>query len=86
MDTTQKCHAHSRSGKQCGNFAIKGKQVCKFHGGLSTGPRTEAGRESLRQARTKHGRYSAASIRERQEFRLLIQLYKIEMRKIQNIQ
>jgi len=31
---------------------------CKFHGGLSTGPRTPAGLERSRRARWKHGVYS----------------------------
>jgi hypothetical protein len=32
---------------------------CRLHGGLSTGPRTVAGIECIRRARTVHGRYSA---------------------------
>ena len=79
MDTTQKCRAHSRSGKQCGNFAVKGKRVCKFHGGLSTGPRTKEGREHIRQARTKHGRYSTEAMKERLDFKSFIQSYKNEL-------
>lgn len=31
---------------------------CRFHGGLSTGPRTAEGRERSRQATLKHGFYS----------------------------
>ena len=31
---------------------------CKFHGGLSTGPRTAEGLERSRRARLKHGVYS----------------------------
>jgi hypothetical protein len=31
---------------------------CKFHGGLSTGPRTPEGLERSRRARWKHGAYS----------------------------
>ena len=34
---------------------MKGKQVCKVHGGRSTGPRTEAGRARCAQAKTVHG-------------------------------
>lgn len=82
MDTTQKCQAHSRSGKQCGNFAVKGKRVCKLHGGWSTGPRTEAGRDRIRLARTKHGKYSANATRERVLFRLLMQSYKQELKAV----
>jgi len=34
---------------------------CRLHGGLSTGPRTEAGRARIRAAATKHGGYSGES-------------------------
>jgi hypothetical protein len=33
-----------------------------MHGGASTGPRTDEGRERCRQARMKHGRYSAETM------------------------
>jgi len=82
MDTTQKCQAHSRSGKQCGNFVVKGKKVCKLHGGWSTGPRTPEGRERIRQARTKHGHYSASAIRERQAFRHFLQSHQNDLKEI----
>lgn len=72
MDTTPKCQAHAGSGKQCGNYAVKGKRVCKLHGGHSTGPKTAEGRERIKQARTIHGRYSAEAIKGRNEFKLLI--------------
>jgi hypothetical protein len=32
---------------------------CRFHGGLSTGPRTPEGLERMRRSKTKHGYYSA---------------------------
>lgn len=82
MESTQKCQAHSRSGKLCGNFAVKGKKVCKLHGGWSTGPKTEEGRERIRQARTIHGQYSAKVIKGRMDFRLLIQSYKNDLKKV----
>jgi hypothetical protein len=34
---------------------MKGKAVCRTHGGLSTGPRTEAGRQRCAQAKTVGG-------------------------------
>ena len=34
---------------------MKGKRVCRTHGGCSTGPRTEKGRERCAEARTKTG-------------------------------
>lgn len=36
-----RCQARSkRHGGQCGAMAVKGKAVCKTHGGRSTGPKT----------------------------------------------
>jgi hypothetical protein len=55
--TCNQCHAMSkRSRQRCKAPAMKGKQVCKFHGGLSTGPRTEDGRQRCSEAKTIHGR------------------------------
>jgi hypothetical protein len=43
-----------------------------MHGGMSTGPKTAAGIERIRASRTKHGRYSAASIARRRAARQAI--------------
>ena len=51
------CKAQSkRTKKQCRAPAMKGKAVCRTHGGLSTGPKTQAGRTRCAAARTIHGR------------------------------
>ena len=39
---------------------MREKKVCKYHGGLSTGPKTEAGRQRCAQANTTHGRETRA--------------------------
>jgi hypothetical protein len=44
-----------RTKQQCRAPAIKGKRVCKTHGGKSTGPKTQAGRQRCADARTIHG-------------------------------
>jgi hypothetical protein len=46
---------------------------CRLHGGLSTGPKTPAGIERIRQAVTKHGRYSKQAREEREQYRNLLQ-------------
>jgi hypothetical protein len=52
----RQCRAKSkRTLVQCQAPAMKGKDVCRFHGGLSTGPTTIEGRERCAQARTVHG-------------------------------
>ena len=34
---------------------MRGKQVCRAHGGLSTGPNTDAGKQRCAAARTVYG-------------------------------
>ena len=51
------CQARSkRTKQQCRAPASKGKTKCRFHGGASTGPKTEAGRQRCADAKTVHGR------------------------------
>ena len=57
--TCPRCQASSKRTKlQCGRPALKGKRVCNFHGGKSTGQKTEAGKERSRQAHIKSGEYT----------------------------
>ena len=57
-----RCQAHSKRTKlQCGKPALKGKRVCQFHGGRSTGPKTEAGKSRQKAAVTKSGNYTKES-------------------------
>jgi hypothetical protein len=58
MKTT--CGARNRAGNPCGNRPRPNGR-CRFHGGLSTGPRTAEGLERMRAAKTIHGEYSAES-------------------------
>ena len=45
---------------------------CRLHGGLSTGPKTEEGRDRIRLALLKHGRYTKEAEQERLEWRELV--------------
>jgi hypothetical protein len=45
-----RCGALTRSGKPCQCKPEEGKRRCRFHGGKSTGPKTEAGREAIRES------------------------------------
>ena len=64
--TCQRCQAKSKRTKlQCAAPALKGKRVCKTHGGRSTGPKTEAGRQRCAQAKTIHGRETREARTER---------------------
>lgn len=53
------CGAKTRSGHACLCKPVKGKRRCKFHGGLSTGPRTQAGRIAIAQAQHERHRQEA---------------------------
>jgi hypothetical protein len=44
---------------------MRGKAVCRTHGGRSTGPKTEAGRQRCAQAKTIHGRETREARSER---------------------
>jgi hypothetical protein len=61
-----RCQAHSKRTKlQCGKPALKGKRVCQFHGGRSTGPKTESGKARQKAVVTKSGNYTKESIEAR---------------------
>ncbi len=60
-----KCSAKSkRTGNGCMAPAMRGKAVCKTHGGRSTGPRTAEGIERIRQAQLKHGERTKEAVAE----------------------
>jgi hypothetical protein len=61
----QRCGARTRKGTPCQCPAMKNGR-CRLHGGLSTGPKTVAGIERIRQAVTKHGFYTKAAVLQRQ--------------------
>jgi hypothetical protein len=65
---TVRCQAKSKQTKlQCGRAAVSGKTKCRFHGGLSTGPKTPAGRAACAKAKTIHGRETNDARRRRVE-------------------
>jgi len=50
-DTADKqCGAKTRSGLACRKLKLNGKKRCRLHGGLSTGPKTDAGKRNSRNA------------------------------------
>ena len=57
--TCRRCTATSkRSGEQCKKPALRGKAVCEFHGGRSTGAKTREGKARQRAAVLKTGDYT----------------------------
>ncbi|HPD91069.1 MAG TPA: helix-turn-helix transcriptional regulator [Pararhodobacter sp.] len=56
-----RCGAKTRKGTPCRCKSEPGKRRCKFHGGLSTGPKTPEGREAIAEAqRRRWARWRAA--------------------------
>ena len=47
------CGAKTRAGHPCKMQSEKGRRRCKFHGGKSTGPKTQAGRDRIADAQRK---------------------------------
>jgi len=50
------CGAKNRAGKPCGQKSLYRNGRCKFHGGMATGPTSEAGKEQARINGKKGGR------------------------------
>jgi len=48
-----RCCAKTRKGTPCKNMSEPGKQRCKFHGGMSTGPKSFEGKEKIAEAQRK---------------------------------
>ncbi len=64
--TCKRCQARSkRTQNQCCAPAMLGKNVCRFHGGKSTGPKTQAGIAKCGQTRLVHGRETSSARMER---------------------
>lgn len=76
-----RCTAKStRTKLQCGRPALKASktQKCQFHGGSSTGPKTEQGRSRIAQANLKHGQDTRASIQKSSQV-------KVRLRQLEDI-
>ena len=64
--TCKRCTAKSkRSGEQCKKPALRGKAVCEFHGGRSTGPKTAEGKARQRAAVLKTGDYTKEAMEDK---------------------
>lgn len=62
----RRCAAKCKSTQErCRAPAVKGKRVCRLHGGKSTGPRSDEGRGRCAEAKTIHGRETRSVRRQR---------------------
>ena len=51
-----RCGARTKAGGECQRPAVKRTGRCTRHGGNSTGPRTQAGRDKIAALHTTHGK------------------------------
>ena len=58
-----KCCAKTRAGGQCIMRVVPGKRRCRFHGGLSTGPKTVEGRARIAEAQRRRWRAFRAVVK-----------------------
>ncbi len=52
----ERCGARTKAGGACQRPAVKRTGRCTRHGGKSTGPKTQAGRDKIAALHTTHGR------------------------------
>lgn len=48
-----RCGAATRQGRRCLARPVRGKNCCRLHGGASTGPRTQEGRDRVAEAQRR---------------------------------
>ena len=60
----ERCGARTKTGGACQRPAVKRTGRCSRHGGKSTGPRTQAGRDKIAALHTKHGKLTKAKRQE----------------------
>jgi hypothetical protein len=73
----RRCGAKSkRSQQRCRGPAMRGKRVCRIHGGKATGPRTLEGRQRCAEVKRIHGKEGRAQRAERTK--ILAELTDIE--------
>ena len=58
----QRCLAKTRQGTPCQNPVVTDRNRCRMHGGLSSGPKTPAGKARVAAVHLKHGRRSRAHV------------------------
>ena len=62
-----RCGARTKLGGECQRPAVKKTGRCTRHGGKSTGPRTQAGRNKIAALHTTHGKHTKTKRQEAQK-------------------
>lgn len=73
--TCVRCKAYlKKHQRQCLHPAVKNKSCCKWHGGMSTGPRTQEGIERIRKAHLTSGNETLVAKQQRSQQNLKLQM------------
>ncbi len=78
-----RCGARTKIGGACQRPAVKRTGKCTRHGGKSTGPRTQAGRDKIAALHTKHGKLTKAKRQEAEKRAVLGRKVRAEIKKIE---
>jgi hypothetical protein len=57
-----RCRAQTRRGTACKHWPLPGRTRCKYHGGLSTGPRTPEGRARIGESNRRRAEIKRANL------------------------
>jgi len=78
-----RCGARTKAGGACQRPAVKRTGRCTRHGGKSTGPRTQVGRDKIAALHTTHGRTTKA---ERAKVKHMAEVGRQVMRELKEIE
>ena len=78
-----RCGARTKAGGGCQRPAVKRTGRCTRHGGKSTGPKTQAGRDKLAQLHLKHGKLTKQKRQEAKKRAAVGRKVRAEIREIE---
>ena len=73
------CVARTRSGDACRRFGNSKNGRCHLHGGKSTGPRTDEGRQRIAKAHFKHGRRSKSHLQQKHDLKAELSAIEVDL-------
>ena len=78
-----RCGAKTKKGNACQRPAVKRTGKCTRHGGKSTGPRTQAGRDKIAALHTTHGRLTKEKRQEAKRRAAVGRKFRAEVKQIE---
>ena len=81
----KRCGAKTRTGNHCRRPAYKHNGRCSLHGGLSTGPKTQSGRDRISKTNLNHGKFIKSKLTEKKQEAMQSKKIKYELDMIENL-